>query len=420
MTRIVWRRLDVPGLEWAEIDRGASSSRLAGSAIVVEDDVSHRLEYAIELDAAGRTRTVRVDAWVGAAAPVRIELQADGQGRWERDGAVVIDSAACLDVDLGFSPLTNSLPIWRLDIAAGGSQDIETAWLRFPGLDLIHGDPDLRAARRPDVALPVGRVRGPGRGRRRGPRRRVRRLLAGRRPRGVTAPIAFAHRGASAYAPENTIEAFRLAIEQGATGLESDAWLAADGVVVLVHDRIIRARGERIDVTRTTSTALAAFGVPTLAALYAELEAAGRAATALSLDLEDPAVAEPAIAAAERAGAIGRLWACHDDVGLLADLRARSAEVRLVCSTRPERVQDGVPALIDRLAARRIDALNMHWRDWDAGLVERCHENGLAAFGWDAQERPAMDRLLALGVDGIYSDFPDRLVAAIAEDAGRA
>ena len=166
----------------------------------------------------------------------------------------------------------------------------------------------------------------------------------------MTAPIAFAHRGASAYAPENTIEAFRLALDQGATGLESDAWLAADGVVVLVHDRIIRSPASPIDVTRTTSAALAAFGVPTLAALYAELDAAGRAATALSLDLEHPAVAEPTIEVAERAGAVGRLWACHDDVGLLVDLRARSAEVRLVCSTRPERVEDGVPALIDRLA----------------------------------------------------------------------
>ena len=50
--------------------------------------------------------------------------------------------------------------------------------------------------------------------------------------------------------------------------------------------------------------------------------------------------------------------------------------------------------------------------------MERCHRAGVAAFGWDAQDRAAMDRLLALGVDGIYSDFPDRLVAAIAEHAG--
>jgi len=227
-------------------------------------------------------------------------------------------------------------------------------------------------------------------------------------------PIAFAHRGASAYAPGNTLEAFRLALPHGATGLESDVWLAADGVVVLVHDRIIRLPGRRIDVTRTTSTALAALGVPTLAALYAELGAPGSPGAELSLDLEHAAVAEPAIEVAERAGAITHLWACHDDLELLARLRRRSAEVRLVCSTRPGRVEGGMPALVERAAALGLDALNLHGRDWTPELVERCHAAGLAAFGWDAQDRPAMDHLLALGVDGLYSDAPDRLVAAIA------
>lgn len=236
----------------------------------------------------------------------------------------------------------------------------------------------------------------------------------------MTAPIAFAHRGASAYAPENTLRAFRLAVAQGATGLESDAWLAADGVVVLVHDTTVRSPGRRIGVTRTTSTALAAYDVPTLAALYAELASTGRGELQLSLDLEHPAVAVPTIEVAERAGAATRLWVCHDDPGLLAGLRARSTEVRLACSTRPRRVPGGVPALIDRLAALRLDALNMHWRDWAPDLVARCHGAGLAAFGWDAQERTSMDRLLALGVDGIYADAPDRLVAAIAAHGSRA
>ena len=227
-------------------------------------------------------------------------------------------------------------------------------------------------------------------------------------------PIAFAHRGASAYAPGNTLEAFRLALAQGATGLESDAWLAADGVVVLVHDRIIRPPGRRIDVTRTTSSALAALGVPTLAALYAELGAPGSPGAELSLDLEHPAVAEPAIEVAERAGAVRRLWVCHDDLELLARLRRRSAEGRLVCSTRPGRVEGGMVELIERAAALGLDALNLHGRDWTPELVEHCHAVGLAAFGWDAQDRPAMDHLLALGIDGLYSDAPDRLVAAIA------
>lgn len=139
MTRIVWQRLDTPGLEWAEVDRRADGTGVAGVVLVVEDGVIHRIDYALELDAAGLTRTVVVDARVGAGPPVRFDLRADGQGRWQRDGVTVIDAPACLDIDLGFSPLTNSLPIWRLGLVPGASADIETAWLHFPGLDLRRG-----------------------------------------------------------------------------------------------------------------------------------------------------------------------------------------------------------------------------------------------------------------------------------------
>ena len=73
-----------------------------------------------------------------------------------------------------------------------------------------------------------------------------------------------------------------------------------------------------------------------------------------------------------------------------------------------------MPALVERAAALGLDALNLHGRDWTPELVERCHAVGLAAFGWDAQDRPAMDHLLALGIDGLYADAPDRLLAALA------
>ena len=49
-------------------------------------------------------------------------------------------------------------------------------------------------------------------------------------------PILFAHRGASLHAPENTMEAFNLAIQQGADGVELDAKLSADGEVIVIHD----------------------------------------------------------------------------------------------------------------------------------------------------------------------------------------
>ncbi|HET9543100.1 MAG TPA: glycerophosphodiester phosphodiesterase family protein, partial [Acidimicrobiales bacterium] len=60
-----------------------------------------------------------------------------------------------------------------------------------------------------------------------------------RHPRLLDIPIGFAHRGASAAAPENTLEAFRLAVELGASGLESDVWVSNDGEAVLDHDGLV-------------------------------------------------------------------------------------------------------------------------------------------------------------------------------------
>ena len=58
-------------------------------------------------------------------------------------------------------------------------------------------------------------------------------------------PIGFAHRGARAHAPENTLEAFELALRLGASGLESDVWLTADGEAVLDHDGVVGRKGLR-------------------------------------------------------------------------------------------------------------------------------------------------------------------------------
>src|SRR5512143_3116201 len=59
-------------------------------------------------------------------------------------------------------------------------------------------------------------------------------------PRAAGRPLVLGHRGASADAPENTLAAFRLALEQGADGVELDVWRCATGEVVVVHDEDAR------------------------------------------------------------------------------------------------------------------------------------------------------------------------------------
>lgn len=137
-TRIVWRRLDVPGVEWCEVAATDDGIRIEGLAAVEWEGVAHRVEYELTLDDAVRTRTVRVHDRA-RESDTELALEADGLGTWRRGDEVVLAAPDAIDVDLGFSPLTNSLPIWRFDLDVGESREIDVAWVRFPSLDVVAG-----------------------------------------------------------------------------------------------------------------------------------------------------------------------------------------------------------------------------------------------------------------------------------------
>ncbi|HVW33655.1 MAG TPA: glycerophosphodiester phosphodiesterase [Acidimicrobiia bacterium] len=228
------------------------------------------------------------------------------------------------------------------------------------------------------------------------------------------APITFAHRGGKADAPENTLVAFRRALDGGVTGLESDARLSADGEVVLVHGSTVRAGLKRPKVRQLTAARLAEYGVPRLADLYAELGTGYE----LSLDLKEPDVAGPLLEVARSAGAIDRLWLCARDLPDLEATRAADPDVRLVHSLGKRAYGDALESHANTLAKAGIAALNLREAEWSLGLVTLVHRFGLRAFAWDAQEYRRIRAVLEMGVDAIYSDHVDRLVAAVGEWAG--
>jgi glycerophosphoryl diester phosphodiesterase len=223
--------------------------------------------------------------------------------------------------------------------------------------------------------------------------------------------LGFAHRGARANAPENTLEAFQLALRLGATGLETDAWRTADGEVVLVHDGELRAGLRRRPVATLTRAALPA-QVPTLDELY---DTCGTD-TPLSIDVKDPAVATDIVAVARSAGgdAVGNLYLCGPEWELVGTWRALSDDVHLVDSTRLRQMKEGPERRAARLADLGVDVVNLPVGDWTGGLTTLFHRFGRRAFGWGAQHRRQLDALLEMGVDGIYSDHVERMMDAIA------
>jgi len=128
-----WRRIDVPGHEEARVERMNGGWRLTGKLEVEEAGLAARLRYVVECDPGWRTRSSVIEGEAGDR-PIHFALAADGVGNWARDGAPVPEFAGALDIDLGFTPATNLLPIRRLALAVGQSAPVRSAWLRFPEL----------------------------------------------------------------------------------------------------------------------------------------------------------------------------------------------------------------------------------------------------------------------------------------------
>ncbi|MHB1129021.1 MAG: glycerophosphodiester phosphodiesterase [Ilumatobacteraceae bacterium] len=228
-------------------------------------------------------------------------------------------------------------------------------------------------------------------------------------------PIAFAHRGARAHALENTLEAFRLALRLGATGLESDAWSTADGHVVLDHDGVVKFGVRKRSISEVTRTELPSH-IPTLDELF---EACGTSYH-LSLDIKDPSTLAAVMSVVRNrdTSMLDRLWICHSDYQFLVSRRRDTEGAHLVDSTRLAKIKEGPERRAATLATNGIDACNMHHTDWNGGLVALFHRFGVATFGWDLQYEPALQSALRMGMDAVYSDWVDRMADVYRREIG--
>ena len=221
--------------------------------------------------------------------------------------------------------------------------------------------------------------------------------------------IQFAHRGARANAPENTLQAFELALRLGATGLETDVWLTSDGVPVLDHDGVVRTGLRRKSISKMLRVDLPDH-IPSLAELY---QTCGTDFE-LSVDVKDVNAFSHVIGVACDHQAEARLWLCHPTWQLLADLRSETC-ARLVNSTRLKHMKDGPERRAAELAAAGIDAVNLHHSDWSGGLTTLFHRFNRYCIAWDAQHVRVIRDLVRMGIDGVHSDHVDRLQTGFAQ-----
>lgn len=139
-TDLVWlvTRPDIAGAERCRIVPVEGGWDLSGVVVAAYDGRAVDVRYALAVDEGWGTRSVAV-TMDDLVHPVRLELSRSTMGRWTVDGRTAPELEGCVDVDLGISPLTNTLPIRRLGLDVGEEAEIEVAWVRFPEFRVDRG-----------------------------------------------------------------------------------------------------------------------------------------------------------------------------------------------------------------------------------------------------------------------------------------
>jgi glycerophosphoryl diester phosphodiesterase len=226
--------------------------------------------------------------------------------------------------------------------------------------------------------------------------------------------LGVAHRGASREAPENTLAAFRRALDAGAAAVECDVQRTRDRGLVVIHDQTVDrttdGRGpvaaltfaeiRRLDAGRWFDPAFAGERVPSLDEVLDLVR--GRALVLLEIK-NGPMFYEGI--EAQIAEALGR----HGMIDAALVMSFDHPAVRTMRGAAPE-VATGIiynARLVDVAAGARAagaDAACPWWGLVTPGVVADAHDAGLGVFPWTIDEEPAMRRCLAWGVDGVTSN----------------
>ena len=239
----------------------------------------------------------------------------------------------------------------------------------------------------------------------------------------LTQPVVFAHRGASGYAPENTLAAFNRAHTLGAEAIELDVKLTRDGKVVVLHDQTVDRttsghgdlrefsllQVQELDAGSHFSTQFAGEKVPTLEQVF---ELFGRKLF-INIELTNYQTYGD--------GLTDKVVELIDKFNLDDWVMFSSFHPSNILRAR--KLKPGIPAALLALpgpAGRMQRSIAGKWispglihpflKDVNSGLMRREKKRGRRVHAWTVNDPDDITHMFQLGVDGIFTDFPDRAI----------
>lgn len=223
--------------------------------------------------------------------------------------------------------------------------------------------------------------------------------------------VKVGHRGAASHEPENTLRSFSRAMALGADMVELDVHLCGSGELVVIHDKTVDrttdGTGEVVKLTFDELRALDAGNGERIPTLQEVIDlATGR--MGINIELKGLGTAGPALEHIEEA--VERGW---DRSGFLVS----SFHMDELAAIRKlsEDVRTGIlfafdyGSIMEFAELNGAYSLNPNHRVVTPEFVARTRERDLKIFAWTVNEPGDIARMKGLGVDGIISDFPDRL-----------
>jgi glycerophosphoryl diester phosphodiesterase len=235
-------------------------------------------------------------------------------------------------------------------------------------------------------------------------------------------PVVLAHRGASAAAPENTVEAFRLAAALGADGVELDARRTADGVLVVHHDAMLPDGGA---IVAQSAAALRAArpALPTLA------EALDACTGIVNVEVKnfptepdydpDERVASGVAALVGERGLRERVVVSSFTTAAIDRVLAVDPAIPTGWLLLPNVDVAGVLGLARERGYRAVHPERRSLASEPARVVDAAHDHGLVVHVWTVDDPDEMRALAAAGVDAIITNVPDVARAALGPPAPR-
>jgi glycerophosphoryl diester phosphodiesterase len=247
---------------------------------------------------------------------------------------------------------------------------------------------------------------------------------------------AIAHRGASGDFPENTMPAFRAAADCGAPYIELDVHLTRDGEIVVIHDddltRIAGREGVIAEMAAAEIFAADAgyhfspergfpfrgrgIRVPTLAQVLAEFQ---RRMFIIEIKETAPAIAAPLLDIIDRAGMARRVLIASEHQAPIDEVRrlAPSIPTNFALADGAEflmALPPGAPPCSPRGDALQIPPEHDGWKLLTPEIIAAAHRIGVEVHVWTIDDEAEMRAARALGVDGILTNYPARLLRMLA------